>query len=105
MAFLAPVQSNPDQISVVVTYRTPRNGVPVYVVSSANSWIPEAMQQQEPVASSVKGEIQFEKTFKVPRSTSCITYKFRVGDGEWVWDHKVQTGNINILSNFIKTLG
>jgi hypothetical protein len=100
MAFVAPVQTSPDYTSVVVTYRTPRHGVPVYVVSSANGWIPEAMREQDPEAGSSDSEIEFSKTFKVPQSTSCITYKFRVGDGEWVWDYKMPTGKAFTISGF-----
>ena len=100
MAFLAPAQSSPDHTSVVITYRTPRHDVPVFVVSSANGWIPEAMREQH-VAGSTDEEIEFAETFKVPRSTSCILYKFRVGDGEWVWDHKMPTGNQKHFGKFL----
>jgi len=84
MAFLAA--RSREFACIIVTYRTTTEDVPVYVVSSANSWTPEPMQQ-ETTDSDVR-----VKLFKVPSSEKYITYKFRVGDaGEWFYDHDCPT--------------
>jgi hypothetical protein len=90
MAFLAPVQTTREHACIIVTYRTTSKDVPVYVVSSANNWVPEQMQIRDTASES---DIEWAKLFKVPSSVGCITYKFRVGDGnEWVYDHDSPTG-------------
>lgn len=93
MAYLAPTQSGPDHVLVVVTYRTSQENKSVYVVSSANNWQPEPMSLQDDATDLETDEATFATTFMVPKSVDCVTYKFRVGDGEWVWDHTAPTGS------------
>jgi len=106
MAYLAPIQTSPNHTNIIVTYRTGRKDVPVYVASSANNWEPEEMQvrdttpasaQQQPIeqqeSNESSGEVVWERVFKVPNADGCIFYKFRVGDGqEWVYNPNCPTG-------------
>jgi len=91
MACVAPIQPNPDFVTIVLNYRAPRTGVPVYVVSSANAWIPEEMAPVKGTSADAH-EAVFERTLYVPRGVESIVYKFRVGDGQWGFDPNCPTG-------------
>jgi len=79
MVSVQPSRASPDDIDVVISFRSPRSDV-VFLSADVTNWHPEQM--------SWNGE-SHEHVITVPRSTKQLLYKFRIGDSKWVHDGTV----------------
>jgi len=82
MVSVQPSRASPDDIDVVISFRSPRSDV-VFLSADVTNWHPEQM--------SWNGE-SHEHVITVPRSTKQLLYKFRIGDSKWVHDGTVNAG-------------
>jgi len=82
MVSVQPSSVSPEAVDVVITFRS--RDSPIYVlVDAVNHWEPQLMNASN-------GEA-YEHVITVPRSTTSILYKFRVGESKWVHDEGVHT--------------
>jgi len=83
MVSAQPSSVCPEAVDVVITFRS--RDSPIYVlVDAVNHWEPQLMNAD------ANGEA-YEHVITVPRSTTSILYKFRVGESTWVHDEGVHT--------------
>jgi len=79
MVSVQPSRQSPDEIDVVISFRSQSSDI-VFLSADVTNWTPEQM--------SWNGE-SHEHVITVPRGTPAILYKFRIGENNWFHDGTV----------------
>ncbi|RDI79334.1 Inositol-1,4,5-trisphosphate 5-phosphatase 1 [Venturia inaequalis] len=79
MVSVQPSRHSPDEIDVVITFRTQSSDI-VFLSADVSNWTPQQM--------SWNGDAH-EHVITVPRGTPSILYKFRIGENNWFHDGTV----------------